>query len=489
MARLKLSAGQDLDLLLSPEGDGKRLVLQDVVSTEIGGGERDGNSETLSGGEIYSVRGIIGLKSANVAVPEPYYNKTLNVLSHLRERGLSELPDENLISIPMNGQSSFVRAASAWMLSEEGRQILEERGITTLNTFIGHEAIDQAVTQLRENFSIIINQGATGPISDRANNKCHQLKDLKKRGVNVPNGFNAHSVKGLIRAVFSFYISLPKHSRKLGVVKRALSASGFGMADKFRNMQDLFSALGKDVNWKHMLRYGIRLEEWITEEKIDSPGVMIYIHKSGDYHIVSSADQKLGKLNESDNDETVHMASHGPSDILSDKGVDLDMDKAAAHLHEEGYEGFASLDFMRTKAGDLRNVEIRRMTEINAREVGQGHAAKRAYYLFGTALDPDRQWAAANNIGAPMGTTIDQIYYILNERGIVFNPETKFGVAVAGAPCDFEREVGGTPKFFGFVTAPTRERLNQLIDLAEITEEDVRQLKEKLVTTADVVDE
>ncbi|MEM9478241.1 MAG: hypothetical protein AAGA58_01125 [Verrucomicrobiota bacterium] len=220
------------------------------------------------------------------------------------------------------------------------------------------------------------------------NNKGMLHDHLVSQGLPTPPTEKAESPEEVLAALKS----LAAQDFRAAVVKAPLGASGIGLI-KVRSIEDDGDEVAASVP-KHFMREGpCMVQGWLEPgrdgiERIHSPSIQLFLDNER-VVLFDVTEQILS-------DDSVHEGNESPPPYLNAPGGEERLQELARQakvagtwLHERGYRGTASVDFLLTeKAGGDFDAYV---CEINARTTGATYPSVLARHLL-----PEGAWLLRN---------------------------------------------------------------------------------------------
>ncbi len=248
--------------------------------------------------------------------------------------------------------------------------------------------------------------------SKRGNNKFLLHNTLSEKGFPVFDTISASSPDDVATCI----ATLRKKGYKKAVVKAQIGASGVGMTGLSTN-----SGNTNHIPEHFFFEGPCMVQGWLDEtvnnvRHMGSPSIQIFL----DDNTVSLYDITEQILNS----DSVHEGNLSPPPYFSKEDwvfEELFRQAAAAStwLHEQGYRGTASVDFLVVEHGG--NVEVR-VCEINARITGATYPSVIARHFL-----PHDAWLMRNvRFARPLKDT--SLLKMLDQAGYLFHPDMQEGV-------------------------------------------------------------
>jgi hypothetical protein len=437
---------------LSPNhGIGGTVWIGDVGREIVDG--KPGNP-TLKGVKYYTARPACMIVDGDyVVMPAEVSEITGETIDYHRDvLGITNATRDAIIPIEVNGHPDLTTAAAEFLLSPQGRSLIQEKDINALYPYIGCSI----TSRIRDELNLLLPND--GQIAQSVNHKGRQMEAFRKAGVRVPDSIFTTS-EAEANAGFA---QLKAKGYSEGSIKLCRAASAMGL-EKF----EFKSPKGFEVklNLPRMVAStqtpGLLIEEWRTNVKAE-PGILVHLGNTQSEDRLLAASDQYTKNHE-------HQSSAGPTKWWSLSIIREMTYIVMEEIRRMGYRGQMSVDFIcepNPQTGELMIRPIVHVTEANCRMTGQSHGAMLVHNIDGTTMNPERQWAAANNIAMPKGITLQEYRKHLKTKGIEYDSDTERGIIIASIAI---ANVGQYPK--GMVVAvgyETRQALMHALSEANM---------------------
>lgn len=250
--------------------------------------------------------------------------------------------------------------------------------------------------------------------SRRGNNKRLLHEDMAAAGLPMPPTLEAADVDEIARALDD----LRRQGFRRAVVKAAIGASGIGLKKLPALAQHEARDLAAGIDPHFFYEGACLVQGWLEPgvhgvRRLRSPSVQIFV---GDHHaeLYDITEQILS-------DNSVHEGNESPPPYLDEAGGGALRQRlleqggwAARWLHQQGYRGTASADFLLVEHDDGRT-EVQ-ICELNARVTGATYPA-----VLARRFHPRGSWLLRNlRLGKPLPG--DELLARLRRDGCLFEP-------------------------------------------------------------------
>ncbi|MHC4321017.1 MAG: ATP-grasp domain-containing protein [Planctomycetota bacterium] len=356
------------------------------------------------GGRLIPIMNLIFKGENNLLVLERFPDQTL-IRYFEKDLGLS-LP--NIVILSHSVYDSLLN---------QGDKLIHDKIGPTLTTIHQHNAtwVDGFVSDnVLINLAKALNKPTVSSLegSKRGNNKFLLHNSLSEKGFPVFDTMAASSPDD----VPSCIATLRKKGYKKAVVKAQIGASGIGMTSLSTN-PGITNSIPEHFFFEGPCMVQGWLDETVTNIRhMGSPSIQIFLNES----TVSLYDITEQILNA----ESIHEGNLSPPTYFSKKDLlyeELFRQAAAAGswLHEQGYRGTASVDFLVVE--HCGSVEVR-VCEINARITGATYPSVIARHFL-----PHDSWIMRNiRFAKPLKDT--SLLKMLDQAGYLFYPGMQEGV-------------------------------------------------------------
>jgi hypothetical protein len=302
-------------------------------------------------------------------------------------------------------------------LLNQGDKLIHDEISPTLTTIHQHNAtwIDGFVSDnVLMNLAKALNKPTISSLegSRRGNNKFLLHNNLSEKGFPVFDTIPASSPDDVPTCIDT----LRKKGYKKAVVKAQIGASGIGMTNVSTN-----SGSTNSIPEHFFFEGPCMVQGWLDEtvtniRHMGSPSIQIFLNDS-ELSLYDITEQIL-------NADSVHEGNLSPPPYFSKEDLvykELFRQAAAAGswLHEQGYRGTASVDFLVVE--HCGSVEVR-VCEINARITGATYPSVIARHFL-----PHDAWLMRNiRFAMPLKDT--NLLKMLDQAGYLFHPDMQEGV-------------------------------------------------------------
>ncbi len=302
-------------------------------------------------------------------------------------------------------------------LLDQGDKLIHDEISPTLTMIHQHNAtwVDGFVSDnILMNLAKALNKPTISSLdgSKRGNNKFLLHNTLSEKGFPVFDTLPASSPDDVPCCI----ATLRKRGYKKAVVKAQIGASGIGMT-KLSTGPDTANPIPEHFFFEGPCMVQGWWDETLTNIRhIGSPSIQIFLNDS----TVSFYDITEQILNT----DSVHQGNFSPPPYFSKKDslyeeLFRQAATAGSWLHEQGYRGTASVDFLVVEHGD--SVEVR-VCEINARITGATYPSVIARHFL-----PHDAWLM-RNVRFTMPLKDTSLLKMLDQAGYLFRPGMQEGV-------------------------------------------------------------
>ncbi len=302
-------------------------------------------------------------------------------------------------------------------LLNQGNKLIHDEISPTLTMIHQHNAawVDGFVSDsILMNLANALNKPTISSMegSRRGNNKFLLHDTLSERGFTVFDTLPASTPDEVPRCI----AALRKRGYKQVVVKAQIGASGIGMT-KLSADPDISSSIPVHFFFEGPCMVQGWLDETIDSIRhVGSPSIQLFLNDST-VSLFDITEQIL-------NTDSVHEGNYSPPSYFRNKDPLYEelfhqAATAGSWLHEQGYRGTASVDFLVIERGD--SIEVR-VCEINARITGATYPSVIARHFL-----PHDAWLMRNvRFATPLKDT--SLLKMLDQAGYLFRPGMQEGV-------------------------------------------------------------